>query len=237
LLACANVASLMLARGAGRAREMAVRASLGAGSARLVRQLLTESLLLAALGGVSGLALAWVLIRVAPSLIPTGTLPVGLDPSLDARVAAFAAAVTLLTGILFGLIPACQVARTSLAGFMRGGRTVASGRYRLLGSLAVVEIEIAVMVVTGAGLFLRTLDRLNAVDPGFRAERVLTMRMSLPSSRYPTQERVLAFFDAVSGSVESIPGVRSASFRRQFAAQLLGHWPGIPGGRRSAGRR
>jgi putative ABC transport system permease protein len=212
LLACANVANLMLARGAGRAREMAVRASLGAGGTRLVRQLLTESLLLAVLGGASGLALAWALIRVAPTLIPAGTLPVGIAPGLDARVAAFAVALTLLTGLLFGLIPAWQVARTSLAGVMRGGRAVAAGRSRLLGSLAVAEIAIAVMVVTGAGLFLRTLDRLNAVDPGFHAEHVLTMQISLPSSLYPTQERALAFFDAVGRSVESIPGVSSASF-------------------------
>ncbi|HEY1340248.1 MAG TPA: ABC transporter permease [Bryobacteraceae bacterium] len=211
LLACANVANLMLARGAGRAREMAVRVSLGAGSARLVRQLMTESVLLAGVGGAGGLALAWALIRVAPKLIPEGTLPVGLDAALDARVAVFAACVAMVTGVLFGLAPAWQVARTSLADAMRGGRTVAAGRSRLLGALAVVEIAIAVMVVTGAGLFLRSLGSLSAVDPGFRLDRLLTMQVSLPISRYPSQDRALAFYDSVAREVESLPGVRSAS--------------------------
>jgi ABC-type antimicrobial peptide transport system permease subunit len=116
LMACANVANLMLARGAGRAREMAVRVSLGAPVIRLMRQLLTESLLLAALGGIGGLALAWALIRAAPSLIPAGTLPAGLSLALDARIAAFTIVVTLATGLLFGVVPAWKTARGSLAG-------------------------------------------------------------------------------------------------------------------------
>ncbi|MBZ5724191.1 MAG: ABC transporter permease [Acidobacteriia bacterium] len=213
LLACANVASLMLTRAAGRAREMAVRASLGAGSLRLVRQLLTESVLLAALGGAAGVTLAWGLIRVAPALIPPGTLPPGLDLTLDFRVAAFALVVTLATGLVFGLAPAWQGARTSLADALRGGGRIAtSGNAKLLGGIATAEIAIGVVLVSGAGLFLRTLDRLSQVDPGFHAGKVLTMHMSLPLTRYPTPDRTLPFYDAAQREIEALPGVVSASF-------------------------
>ena len=213
LMACANVANLTLARGAGRTREMAVRASLGAGRIRLVRQLLTESLLLAVLGGAGGLGLASVMLHAAPASIPAGTLPVGLNPALDWRVAIFAAAVTLATGVLFGLVPAWQVARSPLADALRGNsRSVTSGNSRMLGTLAVVEIAIAVMVVAGAGLFLHTLERLGQVDPGFHADRVLTMEMILPLTRYPSPEKALAFYDAAQRDLENIPGVRAVSF-------------------------
>ena len=213
LMACANVANLMLARGAARAREMAVRASLGAGNARLVRQLLTESLLLSALGGALGLGLACALVRLAPVLIPKDTLPVGLALALDSRVAAFAAAVTLLTGLLFGLAPAWQAAHSSLARSLRGGgRTATSASARLLAGLAAAEIAIGVMVVAGAGLFLRTLDRLAAVDPGFHASSVLTMHVNLPLPAYPTPERTLPFYEAAQREIASLPGVRSAAF-------------------------
>jgi putative ABC transport system permease protein len=212
-MACANVANLMLARGTARAREMAVRMSLGAGGVRLVRQLLAESLVLAVLGGVGGLGLAWVLIRIAPRLIPEDGLPAGLLLSLDVRVVAFTTLITLGAGILFGLGPAWQLTGGSLAGAMRaGGRGVAGGSNRLLAALAMVEIAIAVMVVSGAGLFLRTLDRLSQVDPGFHADRVLTMQVSLPLSRYPTPAQALAFYQAAQHEIERLPGVRSASF-------------------------
>jgi len=213
LMACANVANLMLAHGAGRAREMAVRASLGAGTARLVRQLLTESMLLALLGGAAGLALAWAIVQVAPALIPEDTLPTGLSLALDARVAAFSALISLGTGILFGLAPAWKLARTSLAEALRGGgRSSTSGSSRLLGGLAMLEIAIAVMVVAGAGLFLRTLERLGQVDPGFHADNVLTMRMILPITRYPDPDRALAFYQAAQRDIEGLPSVRAASF-------------------------
>lgn len=213
LMACANVANLMQARGAARAREMAVRASLGAAGSRLVRQLLAESLLLAALGGAAGLALAWLLIRMAPRLIPAGGLPAGIALSLDLRVVAFTAFVTLATGVLFGLAPAWQTVKGSLSATMRsGGRAVSGGHTRLLSTLAMAEIAIAVMVVSGAGLFLRTLDRLTQVDPGYHADRVLTMRVALPLSRYPTPARALSFYQAALPEIETLPGVRSAAF-------------------------
>jgi putative ABC transport system permease protein len=213
LMACANVASLVLARGTARSRELAVRVSLGAGGTRLTRQLLTESLVLAAMGGAAGIALAAVLIRIAPSLIPPDTLPTGMTLTLDARVLGFTLIATLATGILFGLLPAWQVARGAVADSLRsGGRGIAGGNARTLGILAAVEIAVAVMVVTGAGLFLRTLDRLSHVDLGYHAERVLTARVSLPISQYKDPERCLAFYLAAQREIESVPGVRSAAF-------------------------
>jgi predicted permease len=213
LMACANVASLLLARGNGRAREIAVRASLGAGSFRLVRQLVTESLLLAVLGGVGGIALAWGMIQAAPAIIPPDTLPAGIPIVLDARVLAFALAATLATGVIFGLAPAWQLVRSSLAGTLRGaGRGTTSGNTRLLGGLAVAEVAIAVIVVAGAGLFLRTLGRLAEVDPGFHATRILTMHVVLPLARYPNPQDCSRFFDAAEREIENLPGVESISF-------------------------
>ncbi len=149
--------------------------------------MLTESLLLATAGGALGLALGYALIRLSPRLIPPGALPAGIGLSLDARVVLFTAFATLGCGILFGLAPAWQVARGTLAAGMRAsGRASTTGNTRLLSIIAMAEIAIAVIVVTGAGLFLRTFDRLSQVDPGYRAERVLTASVILPLPRYPT---------------------------------------------------
>jgi putative ABC transport system permease protein len=212
LMACANVANLMLARGASRAREMAVRVALGAGRLELARQLLTESLVLAAMGGAAGLSLAWALIRAAEHVLPAGTLPVGVGIALDLRVAAFTVAITLATGILFGLAPVWQVSRSGVAeGLRAGGRGASRGNARLLAGLAMAEIAIAVLVVIGAGLFLRTLSRLTEVDPGYHADRVLTARIVLPLAAYPTPDHALEFWDAAQREIDTIPGVRSAS--------------------------
>ena len=169
--------------------------------------------MLAALGGSGGLGLAWVLIRMAPRFIPEGGLPAGLALSLDLRVVAFTILISLGTGVLFGLAPAWQLAKGSLADAIRsGGRGIAAGNSSLLGTLAIVEIAIAVIVVSGAGLFLRTLERLSQVDPGYHAERVLTMRVALPLNRYPKPSDALAFYQAAQPEIESLPGVRSAAF-------------------------
>ena len=206
LMACVNLANLMLARGAARSREMAVRISLGAPVPRLIRQLLIESLLLAAIGDIAGLALAAVLIRIAPAIIPEGTLPAGLALSLDARVIAFTMLVTLATGLLFGLVPAWKISRHA------GSRGVTSSNSKLLGGLAMAQIALAVIVVTGAGLLLRTLDRIGRIDLGFHATRVLTMRMTLPVGRYPDQDHLRAFYDAAQRAIDTVPGVGAASF-------------------------
>jgi putative ABC transport system permease protein len=213
LMACANVANLLLARAAERKREIAVRSALGGSQSRILRQLLTESSLLAALGGTAGIYLAWLIVGAAPALLPAGTLPAGLIPALDGRVIAFAAAVTMLTGILFGLAPAWHAARVSLTEALRaGGRTATSGTGPFRTGLAIAQIAVAVMLVSGAGLLLRTLNSLENVDGGFRADRVLTMHIVLPLSRYPAPNKALAFYQAAEREVAALPGVRSASF-------------------------
>ena len=192
---------------------MAVRAALGASNPRLVRQLLTESVLLSAIGGLGGLLLAWAIIELAPAIIPPGTLPVGLPLALDARVTTFAAIATLLTGLLFGLAPAWQVSRGSLTRALQtSGRSATSGNTTLLSAIAAAQIAVGVMIVAGALLLVRTLERLSQVDPGFHADRVLTMHVSLPLSRYPTPDKTLVFYQNVERELATLPGVRAAAF-------------------------
>ncbi len=209
LMACTNVANLMLVRGTARAREIAVRASIGGSRGRIVRQLLTESALLGALGGGAGVGLAALLLRAAPTFLPHGFLPVWLKLPMDVRVIGFAAASALVTTVLFGLAPAWQASRVPLAAALRaGGRTATSGRaFRAF--LAGGEVAAAVLLVAGAGLLLRTLVSLDRVDPGFRADHVLTMYVSLPNSRYPKPADTLTFYQAVEREIAAVPGVRS----------------------------
>jgi putative ABC transport system permease protein len=210
LMACANIASLLLARGVGRTREIAVRASLGGSPARIRRQLLTESVLLSAIGGATGIVLARIILRAAPAWLPEDTLPVSMTLDFDARVAAFALIATLLTVLLFGIAPAWQASRMSLTDALRAagrGSTRAGGALR--SALAIAEIAIAVMLVTGAGLLLRTVVALDRVDPGYHADRVLTMYTTLPPARYKTPERALQFYQAAQREMASLPGVRS----------------------------
>lgn len=212
LMACANVANLVLARGVGRTRELAVRAALGAGRARILRQSMTESVLLAAIGGVAGLAVAWVIVRAAPSIVPPGTLPEAVVLAFDARLTAFGAALTLATSLLFGLVPAWHAARTPVAASLAAGGRTSTGRAGALRTaLAVGEVAAAVLLLSGAGLLLRTLVALDDVDPGYRASNVLTMHVSLPVGRYPTPERALAFYQAAEREIAGLPGVRIAS--------------------------
>jgi putative ABC transport system permease protein len=213
LMACANVASLLLARGLGRSREIAVRAALGGSRWRIICQLLTESLLLATMGGACGLALAWAAVRAAPSLIPPGTLPQAIVLAFDARVAAVTTALTLGTALLFGLVPAWQASAVPLAEMTSGGgrgSTRRSGGLRA--ALVVGEVAAAVLLLSGAGLLVRTLIALNGIDPGFRAERVLTMSVGLPLNRYGSTEHLLTFYQAAERELAAIPGVTSAAF-------------------------
>lgn len=209
-IACTNVASLFLARAVSRRREFAVRAALGAGRGRLVRQVLTESLVLGAVAGVLGVLLAaWGvdgLVALSPANLPRlGAVEV------DGRVLAFAACISLLTGVFFGLLPALQVSGVRLAGVLKqGGGAVTAGAGRLRGGLVAAEVALAVVLLIGAGLLLRSFLELHAVEPGFRPEGVLTWRVSLSPTEYVGDERKAAFFSQLLEQVRALPGVTSA---------------------------
>jgi putative ABC transport system permease protein len=213
LMACANVANLLLARGLSRSREIAVRAALGGSRTRIIQQLLTESLLLAIIGGACGMALAWATVRVAPSLIPRGTLPQAIVLTFDGRVALVAGLLTVATALLFGMVPAWQASSVPLAEMTSaGGRGSTKSAGGLRAALVVGEVAAAVLLLAGAGLLVRTLMALNGIDPGFRAERVLTLQLALPLNRYASTEKLRAFYQAAERELSAIPGVKSAAF-------------------------
>jgi putative ABC transport system permease protein len=217
VIACANVANLMLTRGSARTREMTVRAMLGAGRWRLVRQLLAESVTLAVAGGMAGLLLAAWGVNVITRLIPTGAgggILAVAAPEVDGNVLFFALAVSVLTGILFGLAPAVTITRSDLAEGLKEGAQAASPGIRrgwLRGALAVAEVSLALVLLIGAGLLIKSFYRLLQVNPGFAPEHVLTMELSLTDTRYPTPRQELEFFSQVLRRVESLTGVRSAA--------------------------
>ena len=211
LIACANVANLLLARGAARQREAAVRQALGAGRARLTRQLLTESLVLAFLGGAAGLALAYfgldLFIRLAPDI------PRLSETTMDPRMFVFSAALTLGTGLLFGMAPALYSSKTDLQDALResGSRlTAGSGRTRMRSALVVAEMALALMLLTGACLLLRSFVKVQQVDPGFNARNLLTAFVMLPASKYPEPRNQAAFFHDLVERIALIPGVDCA---------------------------
>jgi putative ABC transport system permease protein len=213
LIACANIANLLLARSTGRQKEIAVRAALGATRARLVRQALTESVLLALSGGMLGLLLAaWstnLISGVGAKVIPQLT-----GAGIDYRVLGFTAAVSLLTGVLFGLVGALQFRGLNLNDVLKqGGRSSrGTGQGQFRNVLAVAEIALALALLTGAGLVLRTYGKLRGVDPGFNPRNILTMSMSLPSSKYPfATDKPAAFYRELLGRISALPGVQSAA--------------------------
>ena len=210
LIACVNVANLLLARAAGRRREMGIRVALGASRWQVLRQLLSESVLLALGGGALGVLLArWSfagLIRLVPASIAAGGL------GIDWRVLAFTLAISLLTGVLFGLAPAMDALRLSPVEAVREGTraTAGSSQGRLRDALVVSEIALALVLLVGAGLLLRTLDRLMSVGLGFQTENLLTAQVSLPDSEATTPEAAAAFFTRLVERVQALPGVKSA---------------------------
>jgi putative ABC transport system permease protein len=208
LMACANITNLLLARGIDRAREFAIRVSLGGSQARIMVQLLTEGAVLGSLGGVLGVWLAYVVLQAAPGFLPEGILPIELHLQLDARLLAFSVVVTALTTVTFSLFPAWRASRVSLAGALRsGGRSVAAGVGGLRSFLATGEIAVAVLLISGAGLLLRTASSLRGADPGYYGHNVLTMYVTLPLARYPLPQNALNFYQGVEREIARIPGV------------------------------
>ncbi|MFN7948112.1 MAG: ABC transporter permease [Blastocatellia bacterium] len=212
LIACANVANLLLARAAARQKEIAVRTALGAGRGRIIRQLLTESLLLSLLGGVAGLLLAWwgtaALVRLSP---PETGLSQAIE--LSAPVLGFTLLIALLTGVLFGLAPALEASNLRLSETLKeAGRTLSGSRrsQQLRSALVVAEIALALVLLIGAGLLMRSFLRLQAVDTGFNAEKVLTMRVSLPIRRYNEDTGRINFFTQAVAQMQALPGVAAA---------------------------
>jgi putative ABC transport system permease protein len=209
-VACVNVANLMLTRSVQRGREIAVRAALGAGRWRIVRQLSTESLLLALMAAGAGLLLAQGVDRLLYRSMPELTRWGG-RPGVDLRVLGFALAVSIGTALLFGLAPAVQASRRSLVDALKeSGRGVSLGRGRLSGALVISEAALAVVLLTGAGLLLHSFARLVSVDPGFRPERLLTFQVPLSSAKYQDRARV-AFYEELLQRLQGLPGVRSAA--------------------------
>jgi predicted permease len=207
LIACANIANLLLARAAGREREMAVRRALGASRGRLARQVLTESLLLGTAGGVAGCALAWMLLRVFQRVAPGG-LPRLDEAGVDVRVLLFAVAASVGAGLLFGMAPAAR--RDS--GIAEGaGRATAISRGWMRGGLVTAQIAVSVVLVTGAGLLLRSLWNLERIDLGIERDHVMTVKFVLGRQRYAAAERQLAFFDELERRMRALPGVTAAA--------------------------
>ena len=224
LIGCANIASLLLARSAARTREFAIRAALGAGRRRMIRQLLTESCVLAGVGGALGILLArfglGALIRFSPPDLPR--LNEGV--SLDGTTLLFTALITLATGALFGLIPALQVSRNpalarELAEAARG-TSPGSGRQFARAALVVTEVALSLMLLIGAGLTLRSFGKLLAQNLGYTAEHLVTMPVSLPRPKYPQQADLVRFFDSLLSATKTIPGVESAGYA--FGVPLTG---------------
>jgi predicted permease len=211
VIACANIANLLLARAVGRSREFAIRTALGASRARMIRQLLTESILLAGLGGLFGFALAYWGTKAILKGLPAA-LPRGNEVSLDAKVLLFTLALSLFTGILFGLAPALKATRTNLQATMnQSGRGSSSFRQHLQGTFVAVEVATALVLLVGAGLMLRTLGALWRVNPGFNPNHAITFSLSLAATPTTTSAETRARLRDFDDKIRSIPGVQAGS--------------------------
>jgi putative ABC transport system permease protein len=212
LIACANAANLMLARAAGRRQEIAVRAALGASRWRLIRQLLTESTLVALAGGAGGLVLALWIVPALIALAPEGTLPRVEQIGIDGWVLVFTFAISLITGLGFGILPACQATRTRLQESLgQSGRSLTGRHERLRGALVISEIALALVLLTGAGLMLKSLLRLRAGETGFQPENVITMSLDLPDNVYQKADQIHSFQERTLEKLRQLPGVSAAA--------------------------
>ncbi|MCP9495921.1 MAG: ABC transporter permease [Pyrinomonadaceae bacterium MAG19_C2-C3] len=229
LIACANVANLLLARAAVRQKEIAVRIALGASRLRLIRQFLTESILLSVLGGVVGLLLSLWGVKLLKAFIPENISQVQ-SVTVDAKVLLFTLLVSLLTGLIFGLAPITQASNFNLNETLKeGGRDSATGSRgnRIRGLLVVTEVAISLILLIGAGLLINSFLRLRNVDTGFRADNLLTMRIVLPTLKYPDQTRRTAFYTELVSRIENLPGVQTAAVTNWIPLVQQGDSQGI----------
>jgi predicted permease len=213
LIACSNVANLLLTRGLGRRKELAVRAALGAGTSRLLRQMTTESILLAGAGGVAGVALAMAVIPTLARLVPTA-LPIADAPAIDGRLLLAATVATLATGIGVGFMSSFRTARFADAGALRESAPIGASRSaeRLRSVLVVAQVSMSVALLVSSGLLLRAMLRVQSIEPGFSSDGVLTLRTALPLPKYETVSRRQQFFDQVLADVRALPGVTAAAY-------------------------
>jgi len=213
LIACANVANLLLSRAAGRKRELAMRLTLGATRRRVIRQLLTESVLMASLAGIAGFVISIWAAKLLGSLVPVGIAPLG-DVGVNAGALIFTIAVSVATGILFGIIPALRVSQIDLVTALKqgGGRAVGSGGQALRDTLVVSEVALAIILLVGASLMIRSFQNLYHLDPGFRTDHVIVMRTPLPEPKYDNFADRTDFYSQVLARVKSLPGVVAAGY-------------------------
>ncbi len=214
MIACANIANLLLAKSMSRAHEIAVRAAMGAGRFRLIRQMLTESLALALAGGAAGLLLAAWGIDALIALIPAGTLPPGMEIHIDSRVLLFSLSVTLATSLIFGLWPALQISKPEIQETLKSGsqRATASSRHRRAQNILIIsEVSLSLVLLIGAGLMIRSLARLMNIDPGMETENLLTMRLNRSPAKSKDGSQNAVFFQQAIERVSSLPGVEGVA--------------------------
>jgi len=228
LIGCANLANLTLSRGAAREREVAVRSALGAGRQRLVRQFLTENVLLSLAGGLLGLGVGYATLAALKAALPPYSLPREVNVTMDGRVLLFALAISALTGILFGLAPALGATRTNLVVSLKEGArgTIGGTRHRLRGALVVAEVALAFVLLTGAGLLIRSFFQMQQADTGFDATDVVTARLPLSDKVYPDPVQLDTYLRQIVGNLQSLPGVRDVAFSSALPMQGWGY--GMP---------
>jgi putative ABC transport system permease protein len=229
LIGCANLASLALARGVSREREVAVRAALGASRWRLARQFLTENVVIAVCGGAVGIGVGFATMKWIESLIPSGMLPAEIGARMDGTVMLFAFAVAVATGVLFGLAPAIQATRPDLTGAMKDGghgSTSGSAGRRVRATLVVAEVALAFVLLVGAGLMIRSVFQLLDVDPGFDSSNVLTAGLPIATAQYPEPAALNAYLDSLSTAIRAAPGVTGVALTTALPLQGWGY--GMP---------
>ena len=229
LIGCANLANLALARGIAREREVAIRSSLGAGRWRLIRQFLTENVLLSVCGGVVGIGIGYATMKYLKFLVPPNSFPREVNVTTDVRVLLFALGISVLTGLLFGMAPALQVTTPELANSMKeGGRgaTAGASRRHLRDILVIAEVSLAFMLLVGSGLMIRSFFRLISVDTGFDSSNVLSMSLPMSLQRYPDPVQLNTYMHEIQSAVEAVPGVRETAMT--CAPPLQGACYGMP---------